>query len=337
MISAHFARVLYRDLLAQGITEKQLLSGTQLNQTLIWQARQLDPEEFLIFLGNARRLLGDRRLGFMVAGSNRLSGLGMMGMAMLSAPTLLQGLQAMSSFSSLQAGYLTLQVIAGRDQTRISIQLTRDLGDCLDTHIESVLSIIQEYLIDIRGAQIDGLSFNLSYSDEGLRDDYEAHLQGTVHFNTGRNELLLPTSWLSTPSPYADPDLWLLARQALSTQLQELTGLARKPFSAHLRSQFSAQLPPLPTIAAAADTLHVSVRTLNRRLREEGTTFRQLRLEATHSWAKRLLRDGDSIDSVALALGYENPANFRRSFKAFVGCSPTEWLARSVTKDTLKV
>ncbi len=78
-----------------------------------------------------------------------------------------------------------------------------------------------------------------------------------------------------------------------------------------------------------ADSLHVSSRTLNRRLQDEGTTFRQLRLEAVHNWAKRLLLEKVSVEAIALSLGYENPANFRRSFRDYVGCSPTEWLAQS--------
>ncbi|MEL0192149.1 MAG: helix-turn-helix domain-containing protein, partial [Halieaceae bacterium] len=55
--------------------------------------------------------------------------------------------------------------------------------------------------------------------------------------------------------------------------------------------------------------------TLNRRLREEGATFRQLKVEAIHYGAKRMLLEGVSVEAIAAIHGYENAANFRRSFR----------------------
>ncbi len=332
MISANYARVMHRELTARGIRESDLFAGTGLDRNRIWHSAQLDPEKFLQLLKNARTLKGDAHLGFMVAGRNRLAGLGMMGMAMVSAPTLRDGLQAMVSFSTLQAGYLRLKVIAGQPRSRIQLITDRDLEDCLNLHVESVFSLIQEYMEDITGhfnTVADGeVTFRMTYPEQDLRGLYQQHLHGNLQFDQAINAVEFPTVWLNQLSPYADAELWLLARRHLSEQLQKAVGEDPRPFTSHLRSLLAAWQPPFPDISVVADSLHLSTRTLNRRLTEENTTFRQLKLEATHAWARRQLLEGSGVEAIALELGYENPANFRRSFREFVGASPSEWLSR---------
>ena len=70
-----------------------------------------------------RRSIGDQAWALWFQGVNRITGLGMMGLAMMSAPTLGAGLQAMASFSGLQAGYIRIVVLAGTLQTRVRIHI----------------------------------------------------------------------------------------------------------------------------------------------------------------------------------------------------------------------
>lgn len=326
MISAHYARVLHRNATAIGLGDKELLDNTGLTVQRIWGTAKLEPREFLALLSNARRLLPDEFLGFEVAGRNRLIGLGMMGVAMVSAPRLRDGLQAMVGFSTLEAGYLRFKVSVGQPETTVLLLIDDLVGDTLDLHVESVMSLLQEYLEDIVGNMGKQLRFNISYPEQGRRERYEQHLHGSIYFNQPVNGLVFPTDWLNQPSPHADTDLWYLARRYLTDQLQNAKGAQATPFSSHLRSVLSAQQPPLPDIPQMAESMHLSTRTLNRRLKEEGTTFRQLKLEAVHAWSTRMLLDGWPVEAVALELGYDNPANFRRSFREHMGKSPTEWL-----------
>ena len=46
MISAHFARVLYRDLIANGVSEHELLRKTGLDHEQIWHSQKLAPTQF---------------------------------------------------------------------------------------------------------------------------------------------------------------------------------------------------------------------------------------------------------------------------------------------------
>jgi AraC-like DNA-binding protein len=75
---------------------------------------------------------------------------------------------------------------------------------------------------------------------------------------------------------------------------------------------------------AAAFSMHR--RTLNRRLRSEGTTFRRLLEETRFDVARQLLRDTDAaIDHIASGLGYSSSTAFGRAFKRWSGVAPQVW------------
>ena len=60
--------------------------------------------------------------------------------------------------------------------------------------------------------------------------------------------------------------------------------------------------------------MHVSVRTLRRRLTAAGTSFKALRQETMNRLAKRMLRQNYLVEEVAEKLGYSDPRSFRRAF-----------------------
>ena len=79
-----------------------------------------------------------------------------------------------------------------------------------------------------------------------------------------------------------------------------------------------------------AQRLHLSDRTLNRRLQDESASFRELRAQVTNRWARQYLDATDlSIDAIAAQLGYRDAANFRRAFRNANACSPSDYRQRA--------
>ena len=81
-----------------------------------------------------------------------------------------------------------------------------------------------------------------------------------------------------------------------------------------------------PQIGEVADGMHMSVRTLQRRLREEGTGFQQI-VERCHqqSGISLLKNTSLSVNEIALMLGYADAHAFRRAFKRWTGKNPLEF------------
>ncbi|MEM1430167.1 MAG: AraC family transcriptional regulator ligand-binding domain-containing protein [Pseudomonadota bacterium] len=79
----------------------------------------------------------------------------------------------------------------------------------------------------------------------------------------------------------------------------------------------------------AARLLNVGPRTLQRELRSEGTSFREIRNREMHERARALLVESAlTIDDVARSLGFDEPNSFRRAFHKWTGCSPGDYRRR---------
>jgi AraC-like DNA-binding protein len=77
------------------------------------------------------------------------------------------------------------------------------------------------------------------------------------------------------------------------------------------------------TVDAVARELAVSIRTLQRQLRSEGTTFQEVLGRTRESLARHYLTDARLSDAeIAFPLGYDEPNSFTRAFRAWTGKTP---------------
>ena len=85
-----------------------------------------------------------------------------------------------------------------------------------------------------------------------------------------------------------------------------------------------------PDVAVVARELGMSERTLQRRITEEGMTFRQLLNETRKELIREYLSD-DSVEitEAAFLVGFENTNSFYRAFRSWEGKTPAEWRAEN--------
>jgi AraC-like DNA-binding protein len=137
-------------------------------------------------------------------------------------------------------------------------------------------------------------------------------------FGARHGALVIPAALLSRPLRTADAGV----REALgSGPIQTTTDEVR----AHVR-QWIREAPEAEEVARA---LGLSVRTLQRRLTEEGASFRDIVLAVKVDVAKELLqRDDLTIAEVASAVGFARVPAFSRAFSQRTGISPSAFRAR---------
>lgn len=83
-------------------------------------------------------------------------------------------------------------------------------------------------------------------------------------------------------------------------------------------------------IEAAAECLAVSPRTLQRRLAEQGTTFKEILERARGDLARRYLSERSmGLALLAEKLGYSEFSAFSRAFRRWYGTSPADWRQNS--------
>ena len=81
-----------------------------------------------------------------------------------------------------------------------------------------------------------------------------------------------------------------------------------------------------PTVEDIADALHISLRTLQRRLQDEGSSFQRVLEEARHQLARHYLNNSVlELNEAAYLLGYEDGNSFVRAFRSWEGVPPARW------------
>ena len=82
------------------------------------------------------------------------------------------------------------------------------------------------------------------------------------------------------------------------------------------------------TVEDIAGRLTVSAQHLRRLLREEGTSFREIKEEVLRDEAiASLVRGGETVEELSDRLGFSEPSAFRRAFRRWTGSSPGSYRA----------
>jgi AraC-like DNA-binding protein len=270
----------------------------------------------------AARRLGERHFGALIGCLLRYGDQGPYGAYVLEAPTLLRALargrralpmvaNAARVATRIENGHLVVQFHPG---------IQRVLGARhINEHFPMLVAdLVRSYCgPDWRPGWIE-LPPDDALSGTALAD----HYGGCDVRPSGAAGIAIPMADLRASNPTPSAALDALTLRDLPALLQ-----ARAPACFEDAVRYAVRIGlrrgdlSADTVAALLD---MGVRTLQRRLRVEGLSFRDIRLDETLSRGLALVRESDaSIKDIALALGYDEPRSFRRAFHARFGQSPS--------------
>lgn len=156
-----------------------------------------------------------------------------------------------------------------------------------------------------------------------------AHFRGTQGHAL---QIILPAEVLARPLALADRNALNMARQRCDEALVRLT--SEGSLVEWVVLMLDEANDHQPRQQELAKMLHISTRTMNRRLAAEGANFRELGKRSREARACRMLaRTELSVTRIALQLGYRDSANFSRAFRRAQGLSPVEYRRRSGCTD----
>lgn len=156
--------------------------------------------------------------------------------------------------------------------------------------------------------------------------EYERTFPGaTLRFESPFTGFSLGRDVLETPLPTHDPRLHELLRKHADLLLAELPRV--ESFVERVRERILGELSGgNPGVKHIASTLHLSPRTLARRLEQHGTSFKDLLDELRRGLALRYAAHTDlQLSEIALLLGFANSASFHRAFRRWTGETPLEY------------
>lgn len=169
-----------------------------------------------------------------------------------------------------------------------------------------------------------GISFLGGVSPQAAAE-YEAFFECPVCWHDSHVRVRFPVSYLTEPMLSRDPAL----RELLDRQAQAL--VRALPSGSAMERQLQQVLLRLlaegePTLARAATAMHMSPRTLQRRLEGHGLSWQQWLDRSREQLACQYLQDpGLSLSDVALLLGFSEQSAFTRAFRRWTSTSPGQF------------
>lgn len=332
-VISFYCRIIERALSRDNRDLSDLYEGTALSAVNVHEVAYVHIQQFQRFLGNALSVSQEPGLGLLVGAGSRLAGFGEMGVAALSAPTVRDGLQVLQTYSHLNSSLSELTLSAGSNGLDLSVKhYTQD--DFSPIYSEVFALLVQNYLEEVLGYEFSQGHYYFSHSKPEYADQYALRLHSPYAFDCDDTKVTIPNAIAQERSPYYDAQLWRHSLQQCATQLASLKDTAATTYAAHVAQLLRSQYLPLPTLQEVASQLCLSDRTLSRKLRDEGASYRQLANDELKLRACNLLQSTKlTIDAIAADMGYLDAANFRRAFKSWTGTSPGNYRARNRSND----
>jgi AraC-like DNA-binding protein len=298
-----------------------------------WQRADFEDPESVVpvrvlgrVLRRAAQATGCDHLGVRVGRRVSLSALGALGFLMQSSPTVADALQALGAHLQVHDRAAVVTLEAGPTNCRLGYRITvPDVEQADQLYCVAALAgvrIMQALCGGNWRAQEVSLPFPPPNDVAPLREAFGAPMR----FGADRMVLVFPAADLARPLATADA----LLHRMMSERIAELETLAPEGLAGEVRQWLRTMVFAAgctPRVMAAR--LGIPVRTLNRRLAEQGTSVRTLRDEVRRDTACHLLaQTARTAGEVGQLLGYSDPAAFTRAFGRWTGLAPARWRAQ---------
>lgn len=255
----------------------------------------------------------------------RADDIGVLGLAMKTAPTLRASLEHKERYWLVVTDTAVYRLDAFGDPAFLVFEARTEHHPVLEFRNEAALAGSARNMRLFVAGELDLEHVSFRHACRGDPDRYAAHFGCPVIFEADRDAIALSHAMLDLPNRLGDAAV----SEFLTAHLESEIGSLQEDPS--LRAALLRRLTPalsngVPQAAVIAREMGMSERSLYRRLAEEGLTFRDVLTEAQSSLAQELLRDSDSsIAEIAFLTGFSEQSTFSRAFKRWVGQAPAQY------------
>ena len=306
------------------------------------QARGIDAEALFRRAGLNPEHLGDPDVRYPIHGVQKLWALGVeatkdscfglevgkfwhpttfhaIGYTAIAAKTVRETLTYLARYMRVVTTGLSLELADLDEQVVVNFALLLRTTSSIWAHaaVTSIVILCR----DARGAEINPVGVSLVQADGMCLKRMEEFFRCPVSIGASHTSLKFRRADLDAPLSTANQTL-VRANEAVLSEY--LSRLGVSDFVFRVRTKLIHLLPTGEINAeAVARSLNVSLRSLQRQLREEGITFRQLIDSTRRDLAEHYLKDSTlSVAEVAYLLGFGETSSFTRAFRRWTGHTP---------------
>ena len=310
----------------QGVDSGQFLSDIGLTE-----ADLDDPDLFVTidqefeFLRKLLKQIKDPTFGIFVAQQHHLASLGKWAVAVLYSSTGLEALKIALRYAEISHTCLQYELKISEEAATVRCNELMDLGECKKfIHEHEIFAVYQLCCLVLeKPLKLHALRF--AFSEPENSGDYEAIFQCPVYFNAEYTGMRFDSEHLFKSLPRANPLLRKSYEKESEEMLQHVRSLESTTARVN-RELLCLEDGLFPNIDYIAGRLHMSSRTLRRRLQAEETSCRHLIETFRKKKAFTLLENSHwSLDEIALKVGYSDTPSFCHAFKRWTGLRPSDY------------
>jgi AraC-like DNA-binding protein len=307
-----------------GVPVSAVLRRAGLTQDLFMQTRVLVSTEELFALWKAiGEVSKDPAIGLRLGTENRTERFHPSGIAALSTENFGAAVSHMARYKQLTCPEAMLQELDDEEWSiRFRWLLTVDSEP--QVLIEYCFAWLQTIARHGSGTRISPLRVEFLQPRSHVRA-IERHFECPVVTGASRNAIVFRASDARCPFVTRNTELLEMLAPQFDQELKQCN--AQNTFTDLVRGAIQQRLTGhRPGIEDVARDLHLSSRTLQRRLQESGSSYQRVLDEARHQLARYYL--GNSVlelNEAAYLLGYEDASSFVRAFRTWEGVPPGLW------------
>jgi AraC-like DNA-binding protein len=258
--------------------------------------------------------------GLLAGGLWRLSAMGIVGEVIRHSPTVGRALQDLVTFQHLNADGALAFLIERDGVVELGYAFYTPFTESTVHVYDAALALATNIMRELCGERWKPAAVFCSHSAPADVTPFKRFFRAQLHFDSLYCAICFPQSWMAQPVRDADPTRYRLARMQA-----EAAGKVTLVDSVH-RALRALLLHGKASGADVAQALAMHRRTLNRRLKEQGTTFQQVLDRVRFAVAKELLESSEAgMPQIAAALGYADAVSFTRAFRRCTGTTPGAW------------
>lgn len=247
-----------------------------------------------------------------------------LGLAWLASDTVYDGLHRLVRFGKLISTGANLSLEEEGDQVHLNIDRTLEIEDFVYAGRDYMVGMVIRMCRLTLGEFIAPVKVEIERPTPDEPDRWEYMLACRVTFEAPTTRLTWSKADIEDPLVTGDP---ALARVNDEQTQAYLDSFLAQSTSREVVLRIVERLPDgPPNQQQIADDMSVSNRTLQRKLKDEGTSFMDLLQDTRLQLARKyLLQPSRSVVETAYLLGFSEPSTFSRAFKRWTGMAPADY------------
>ncbi len=323
------------DLLREkGFSEKQIFSDLDLSPNGIrGPDSQMTYPQSRALICRAIALTDNPSIGLEYGRRINITGSGMFGLGVLACNTIAESLHLSSRATAAFNPAVHFEISNDDENYYLNIEEVYPWEGAARVMVETCFSIIQTIAETLFPEHAGRVGYEMAYEAQMDKSSYEQYLAGSITFRATRNRVILPIDICRQRLPFSNHRILEQTENWLEKTIENLHN-NQQSLLIPIRNIMEENLEQVPSMDEIAETLHMSSRTLNRRLKEMGTNYKELISDVRKNKAMVLLTNPNySVDEVAYSLGYSNASNFTKAFKLWTGNTPSVYRKEYLIKD----